>query len=282
MSVLEEKKNVTLNSIKEVTTKISDLETQVCTIVRDKNAFLSLKNQSGEFSKGIERAQREITYLNRKITPLLSEKKKIIDIITKRAELRGIPPVLDNKKLRELDFLIFKYKGNIEEQNASIKAFQYKLTNGYSYDYRSKEKEIATIQNNITKLYAKRSRLQKDADEIYKLLLEDTLRPQYEKYAVENEIEYDENDDFDIFRQCNTHHHYQLLNGYETYTKCYKSFRECSGDVVLSVEYNIYGIYGICVSGTCECGFGSWDEETPPENLKEFNLNSTHVYGNMN
>ena len=46
--------------------------------------------------------------------------------------------------------------------------------------------------------------------------------------------------------------------------------------------HGVYGIYGICVSGTCECGFGSWDEETPPENLKEFNLNSTHVYGNMN
>jgi prefoldin subunit 5 len=186
-------------------------------------------------------------------------------------------PILSNKRTREIDEYLKEIDSSIFECEAKIATLTDKVETSHIYNFeRQKNREINIIQNKIKKLDSCYWKIRGEKSQLESLILEVKMLPQYVEYAKEHTIEYDPEDDYDIFRQCNEHHHYDLLEGHETYTKCYKQGRVCSCDVILRVWGNKE------VRGDCECGFGEWCKEDPPENLSEFNITDEHVYGEMN
>jgi len=257
------------------------VETQITSLENEIKEFLSLKDSVPSFRRGIEQAKSDIRRLESRKGDLISEKNVIIAKIRKRAKLRGvpddmIPPKLTNARTERLDREIFSIVPQIQQKNTFIELTEKKISKATDYYFlRNKKTEISTLRKKVKSFDKKIYSTWKDIKEVDGLILEEKMRPQYEEYAEENDIEYDSDDDEDIFWQCNLHHHLQLLDGHETYTKCCKNYRKCSQDVILSVDGWGY------INGTCECGAGSWEKEDPPRDLSEFNINSTHVYGYM-
>jgi len=258
------------------------IETQITSLENEIKEFLSLKDSVPSFRRSVERTKSDIRRLESRKGDLISEKDVIIAKIRKRAKLRGvpddmIPPKLTNARTERLDMEVSSIDTQIQEKNDFVNLTDEKISKATDYYFlRNKKTEISTLRKKMKSFDKKIYSTWKDIKEVDGLILEEKMRPQYEEYAEENDIEYDEDDDEDIFWQCNLHHHLQLLDGHETYTKCHKSFRDCSEDVILSVD-----TWGN-ISGTCECGVGCWEEENPPRDLTSFNINSSHVYGYMN
>lgn len=273
---LEYKKSLINEKISQEENKISSLEEKMKKLNEEKQVFLNLQKMRPQFERDISHFEKELILLNTRKNFFLSSKNKITSLIEKRAELKGVIPKLSNAKTMELDNSISSYDTQITEKTNHIQQLKDKITKSIDYYFvRDKDRDINMILKNISNIKKILLSLSNDNKEIDKLMLEEKMRSKYEEYADENRIEYDESDDFDIFRQCNKYHHLSLLNGHETYTKCNKEYRECSENVTLDVDYYDN------VSGTCECGQGNWEEEDIPDNLTEFNINSTHVYGNM-
>ena len=201
--------------------------------------------------------------------------KKIIDLIKDRARMKGTEPKTSNERTQKIDNDIDRINEEILQNEIIIFGLSNKISMlGNKNFIREKENEKNSINKMIEKLNTQYSKIYNDIEKLEGLILEEDMYRQYVEYAKYNNIIYDPEDDFDMYRQCNFHHHYKLLDGYKTYTKCHKSGRSCSEDVTLRVWNNN-------IVGECACGRGRWVEEDIPENLIQFNLNDEHIYGYM-
>ena len=280
-SLLRNKKKITDRESK-LKEERSQYEKQMHDLEENLKEFYSLKDTIPSLRRYVERASSDIIRITRKKNDLMLEKEAIIAKIRRRAELRGIPQdqipqKLSNARTERIDKEILSTNIQLEEKHDYINSNKYKISKATDYYFeRNKKNEMSSIQNKIKSIDKKLYEVWKNNKEVDGLILEEKMRSQYEEYADEHDIEYDTGDDEDIFWKCNLHHHLQLLDGHETYTKCHKNYRDCSEDVTLSVDS-----WGN-IEGTCECGIGYWEKEDPPRDLTDFNINSTHVYGYMN
>lgn len=248
---------------------------QIDCINKEIRDFCSLKEQVPQIkSKLTNLKRRKDGFLSRKLE-LEKEKEGILLKIEQRAKLLDAEPILSNKRTRGIDESIEKIAYSIYSTEVEIKRLSSQVSTSYRVDFeRVKMGEIETIKRKIKKIDESIEKIWKDKKQLPGLILEVKMLPQYLEYAEKHRIDYDSEDGYDIFRQCNEHHHYILLDGYETYTKCRKQGRECSEDVILSV-------WNKQIQGDCSCGFARWCQEDPPEDLSEFNITSTHVYGDL-
>ncbi len=212
------------------------------------------------------------------------KRQKIIQEINQSACLKGIKPNLNIVRIKELDQKYETINGELEEkrQERSILRFKLKKLEDKNFIPMCQQK-LYDLKQSIKELKSKCLSIKygKKKEMIEHLILQIKLKPQYEVYAEEYNIEYDLEDPEDLFIKCNEHHHLTILDGYETYTHCYDSHEynyeeKCSLDVIISVDWYRRKAYG-----ECQCGLGKWENEEIPYNLGEFNINSTHCYGDM-
>lgn len=274
LSKLEEKLKSLDGDTEKFREEKESYKKQIDCINEEIRDFYSLKEQVPQIkSKLTNLKRRKDGFLSRKLE-LEKEKEGILLKIEQRAKLLDAEPMLSNKRTRGIDESIEKIAYSILSTEVEIKRLSSQVRT-YGIDFeRVKMGEIETIKRKIRKLDVCYWKLWEDKKQLTSLILEVKMLPQYVEYAEKHGIDYDSEDDYDIFRQCNEHHHYVLLDGHETYTKCQKQGRECCEDVILSV-------WNKQVQGDCSCGFARWCQEDPPEDLSEFNITSTHVYGEL-
>jgi hypothetical protein len=166
----------------------------------------------------------------------------------------------------------------------------------YGYKRNNFKISLYELVKSCDKLYMDLKIKKNTLNEIKHLILEEELRSKYLDYAKLHNIKY-EDDDFDLFRQCNKHKNLMSLDGYITFTKCRNEGRECNEKVILWIDKinnidkvndvdkvnNVDKINNLNyeINGTCSCGHGEWVYMSPPDNLFEYNLNCENVYGKM-
>jgi len=256
---------VKLNNKKE---NFNDLNDNIVTYESSKKSLPILRIELDKLNKNNQELTNNKSYFENDI-------KNIISVIACRAKLIGKEPKLSNIRTREIQEKIDKINEQIGINEQNMYELHDKINVLYKFDVNKINNEQKLIKEEIKELGIQQFMLEEAIEYINHVILQEKMRSQYDKYACDNDIVFDCDDDFDIFRKCNIHCHNILLDGHETYTKCMKQGRRCSEDVVLTI--NKYGdIYG-----KCECGYGRWIKEDIPENLFEFNITKTHVYGHM-
>ncbi len=85
-----------------------------------------------------------------------------------------------------------------------------------------------------------------------KILKETNKNIRYAKYAMKHKLQID--DDDDLINECNIHRNTYIAkkaydDGYVGYSKCYKDYRECDGNMKFGTDYTIAG---------CDCGLSTW------------------------
>ncbi len=280
---LQQKKKETLQKILETQQKIKtcadEYKNYDCMIAAWDTKYFGLVDW--EINHEIDLKNSNVTLLTKDIENLLLEKHPIVCILIKRSQLRGeeslsgnIPSNIDTKRI---DNNISTLQRRIDEIKEEIDELR-ELKSEKNYKYKKNEiirKQVLVHSQmlNLTNIL----NMDKDTEhEINKLILEEEMRSRYQVYAETYKIEYDKDDDFDLFRQSNRHFHWRSLDGRATNTKCYNKYSQCREKVVLSCNnYNTF-----TVDDTCSCGFHKWKYEHPPDDLTKYNLESNHVYGN--
>ena len=241
-----------------------------------------MKYQCEEIDRQIKLINHNKFDMSEEIREVRGEKLTIVSKLLERSKLRGeessnIPSNIETKKL---DTMIEKLQQSIIKLEEEIKELiAYKSEQIHTYE---KNKIIKNHHSSLVQLKMLSDNLKNELareHEIKKLILEEEMRPRYLVYAQVNDITYDPDDDFDLFRQSNRHFHWMSLDYHKTYTKCNKSDRECDENVILHCSRNYLGDYS--VYGSCDCGCGYWQYKHPPDDLSDYNLDSRHVYGYM-
>src|SRR3989344_3434038 len=196
------------------------------------------------------------------------------------------------KELEEVKSTIDKTNCEISELNDKISLMNYEIKNRWELEKEQEDTEIKLIQiyreikslqdilnpiinkiNDRARYRGKeisenpRNKLIEILHSILCLKKEEEMFPQYIVYAFKHDLEYDKDDDFDIFRVCNNHYHGSLLN--EQSVSC----------DICDRTYYIYSNNIGELSGSCYCERAYWNHKYPPEDLLEFNLDSTNTYG---
>jgi DNA repair exonuclease SbcCD ATPase subunit len=215
-----------------------------------------------------------------KISRLETEKLSIIEKIKYRAQLRGIEPILTNEKIRSIEKHIDDLRNELRslcDQRTNLVAKQKELDIS-RIDKRSLERELEVIINEIKENRNKYETVERERSELKRIILEDKWLERYKEYAAKHFIFYDEDDDQDIFRQCNEFHQEHLLtdsndgDGWFVKEGCPHRYTddECEG-----WYYN---------NKRCECGnYKGWTwnhDDFDPTDLSQFNIEHEVPYGN--
>lgn len=264
------------NEEKEIKMKFKLEESNKLNKYQNLSNYNRITKSNSELLDELDGIVDKIAKLEHDKSILENTNEEIIRVIKDRARLKGVEPKISNERIERINIDINNIKRQLKENNMYIFELSNQLIMLNNINFKKEiEEEIDLIDKNIKELNEQYSKIVSDIRLIKSLIIEEQMFPQYDKYADNNGIQYDKNDDFDIFRQCNNHYHNGLLNGYKTKTKCQKQGRKCSEDIILSIiNYNN-------IVGTCECGHGKWIEEDIPENLLYFNITKKNVYGNI-
>ncbi len=214
------------------------------------------------------------------IKNLISDKNCIVNKLRLRAELRGDPITnkYNNTETKLIDKSLEEIQINItilEQKIKSIHELNNEIMQGINKNILLQQ--IILNNNNLdNELILEENKLH----EIQKLILEEVMKPKYITFVKDHMIDYDSDDDFDIFRQANKYYHWLSLLGYKVSTKCIKRNRNCNESVELKLgDYN--DPYNKIIA-KCECGKSRWQYENPPDDLTKYNLDSIHIYGSIN
>lgn len=272
-NLLRNKAEVTarLDKFKEALVK---QQANLTTAEQDLRQRQQVENDMVSYYRAIRQNSEKIKRVMTEIASLNKQKQKILDKVKERCELRGEPVRQSNAATDKIDDEIHAYKQQIDQLTAENDKHQ-RVVDTTSYgNMRSSRQSVAANQRLVKGSQKTITGQKKKLDLIQRLIEEERWRPRYLKYARMYELEYEQDEDTSLFKVCNHHRHMQNCEGHYTYTKCGKSYRECSEDVVLTVDYDD-------VRGSCECGHFQWESEDPPDDLREFNLDSHDVYGSM-
>jgi flagellar biosynthesis chaperone FliJ len=137
-----------------------------------------------QFERDVSHFEKELELLNTRKKKALTFKNEIISLIKKRADLKGVNPILSNSKTIELDNFISSYDTQITEKKNNIQQLKDKISRYTDYYYLfDKDHDIKIIIHEISKIKKTLSSLLSDNREIDKLILKEKMRSKYEEYA---------------------------------------------------------------------------------------------------
>ena len=132
----------------------------------------------------------------------------------------------------------------------------------YNEYVKSKENEMKDQMEEISNIKIEIEKLTPEVDKIRLKRKQSEMIDEYVAYAINNEIVYDKDDSFDIFRQCNKFHQNAL--------RC-KLIKQCKNSSQSKSTR--------CICGDCENRI--WDEyNLDYTNLLDFNVSDLKPYGN--
>ena len=272
-NVLSKKLTITNNTIQILQNTITDLKETIRTCVRSKKFVEEEMSSVPSHEKKIMEYSQLITDTECQINVIKKKIKHSENTIKQRADLKDILPTYNTSYIRKKQININFLQKQIRQFETVIEKSKHHIR-AYSLSSVNKIRNVVIEQTkNITKCELELLKKNKLLKQISSLILEDDMRQEYEEYSQKWDLEYDEVDTFDLFRQCNKHHHlYNNINGHKTNSRCSESDRD--RDLILRVDK-----YGD-VEGECQCGEHSWVASVP-EDLSLFNLHSSEVYGEM-
>jgi len=270
-TILEENRQKTTKELEEVKSTIDKTNCEISEL-NDKISLMNyeIKNR-WELEKEQEDTEIKLIQIYREIKSLQDILNPIINKINDRARYRGkeISENPRNKQIDKINQEIEEFQQEKDENElivANVKIVIDKIKT-YPECIRISKKQLSLLINEKKKLENNESKLSEILHSILCLKKEEEMFPQYIVYAFKHDLEYDKDDDFDIFRVCNNHYHGSLLN--EQSVSC----------DICDRTYYIYSNNIGELSGSCYCERAYWNHKYPPEDLLEFNLDSTNTYG---
>lgn len=149
-----------------------------------------------------ENRDHQKQYNNEQITRLKEERNRMKNRDEERAQLRGIDVVFDDSRWQ-------KPIGDLEEENRKIdeKSQEFRqFLASYPTLVKKVDTAISEVEKETWELYDSEKRIQKNIKTIDRLIAIEEWRNRYLVYATQHFIEYDEDDEDDLFLQCNLHH----------------------------------------------------------------------------
>lgn len=249
------------------------------------------------------KVEDSIKWTETRIKELEQEKSSLIETMKIRAELKGILNTnLDNDRTKHYNNLISQKLTNLDELKRQASDLENKKIEYLKHNdtMRNNEWILSELQKNldeskqiVVQLEAKRIELGKTLYTLRQLTFEEINRPKYMNYATGHKIKYDENDDTDLFRQCNKHHHWRLHEGYIIDAMCYRHRNYERDPDIFDQDCNSYGEATLhctldeddnySAEGTCACGYceGELIYVDPVDDILHFNLRSKKIYSFM-
>lgn len=257
--------------------KQSEEEEKQLVITYGNGMVMKFNRKISELESECMRYMKEIESEKMRIEDHRKRKEIYVNDLREDFELCGIynPP---EQKLISKDTI--RIDQQIKNCIRTIASYEESLDNTQTELIKLKKPEIQykETQKELSMVRDKLDPMRKKMGKIKRLILEEEQRPRYLAYATEHCIKYNTNDRFDLFRECNKHHHWRCHDGIRSCKLHYRCdndgcYRECYSDVVMHCTGDFNSNYGIKAQCS-QCPERNYKCSEPPENLSLYNLDS--------
>ena len=220
-NISQDNMNKIILSIQQLQGKQQSFQLQIKIINNEITHHNTLHNQLHLFTKHKRKETDKNNILVTNRNKLIFNRNQVFQKIINRARLRNIEPNLTNNQTNQLNASIQLLDKQIDTNQTNIDSIQDKINIGNDVFFLDKKTgEINTLNTKINNIQKQINNLLTDKTEMDSIILEEKMLTHYVDYAVENDIDFDQTDDFDLYRQCNQHHHNILLSTFVYYTNC--------------------------------------------------------------